>query len=194
MNRRINYDYIKIGFQGYFLLKASLIRKRHISSKTGRTLIVNTCLIGDFMGSLPALITHINGAKKRRIKVDLLVSPILETLASRIKGVNKVYVAKSLSSRDLEWNDKINDFGKYDEVIIIRISKESYKLLKTIDAEIVRSSFSIISKYFFHALKKCLLKKPCKQYREAVFEILNERVTNVKFAEIFNLIGQIIER
>jgi ADP-heptose:LPS heptosyltransferase len=186
MNRKINYDYIRIAFQSYFLLRASLIRKDHLVSKTRRILIINTCLIGDFIGSLPALATYIKGAKKRKTEIDLLVSPKLETLARKMKGVDNVYVAKSLHSRDLETNDKRNDFGKYDEATILRISKEAYQLLKTIDTEKVSSSFSIMNKYFLHASTRCLLKKPCKQYREVVFEMLNERVKNVKFEEIFN--------
>jgi ADP-heptose:LPS heptosyltransferase len=186
MSRKINHDYIKLAFQSYFLLRASLIRKEHILSKKRRILIINTCLIGDFIGSLPALTTHIRGANKRRTATDLLVSPKLEPLARKMRGVNKVYVAKSLHSRDLETNNKKNDFGKYDETIIIRISKEAYQLLETIDTDKVSSSFSIMNKYFLHASTRCLLKKPCKQYREVVFEMLNERVTNVKFEEIFH--------
>src|SRR5262245_651992 len=60
-------------------------------------LIVNCCLIGDFVVSLPAIHEFIREHPSSQI--DLLVSPTVAPLAARLRGVRHVYVARSVFGR-----------------------------------------------------------------------------------------------
>src|SRR5262245_41959252 len=63
-------------------------------------LIVNCCLIGDFVVSLPAIHDFIQ--EHGCSQIDLLVSPTVAPLARKVRGVRHVYVARSVFGRETE--------------------------------------------------------------------------------------------
>ncbi len=187
-NKKVNHSYFSIYKEIPLILKARLLKKKNKNYiPTGKILIVNTCLIGDFIVSTPAIRKFI---KKHPNKVDIIVSRPLKTLAEKIRGIRKVFVAESIYESEVEKiaartrkeNDKLDD---YDTVIILRISKESYKLIKNVQTRTVKTSLTYYSKYGVHLLRKNIMKKTPKQWREVNFEILGEHCSNVAFDDIF---------
>jgi ADP-heptose:LPS heptosyltransferase len=182
-SKKINYDYLKIAKEMPLLLRASLIRKKSVKH-SGRALIVNTCLIGDFVASLPAISSFIKNSGE---KIDLVVSPTVRPLAERIRGVRKVFAAKSIYSRNLEnFNENSPELGDYDYAIVLRTGSESYNIIKRVNAGEVKTSFIPVVKYTFHLLRNNGFGKTPKQWRELNFEILNQKEKNIKFEEIFD--------
>src|SRR3989344_5939249 len=109
---KINYEFFKVFKEIILLLKVSFIKKRGGCKKSGRVLIVNPCLIGDFMVSMHAINRFI---RNHNFKVDLMVSPPLKELAEKIVGVRKVFVAKSVFDREIEGsNEKAEKLNDYD--------------------------------------------------------------------------------
>ena len=182
--KRINYDYLKISNEIPLLLKLEFKKKEKIIKNPKKVLIINPCLIGDFIATLPALRQFIIN-KKPKI-VDLIVSPPLKNLAENIKGIRKVFTANSLYSRSIEKNKKNSQYKeKYDLVLVMRLSKESYKILKKIKYKSLQSYLMPYLKYAFHLTKKIITKSPMKQWREVNFEFVNEKPKNLDFKQIF---------
>jgi ADP-heptose:LPS heptosyltransferase len=189
-SERINYGDLKIAKEIYPLIKIRLkrIKKLLLNNEIkneGRTLVVNTCIIGDFLSYLPALRTY---TKKNNITFDILVSPTVKPLAEKIKGVNRVFVAKSSYNRDTEHNNQEQQSipQEYDLIIVLRLSQEAYDLIKNIKYEEIITSDIVFLKYIFHLAKNSLLKKEVKQSREIIFETLGIKETN-KNNELYDL-------
>jgi len=187
---KFNFDYFKIINELPLLLKTNLIKtNKKIKLNEDRELIVNPAIIGDFIVSLPAISSYIKKEKeKRKVKFDIIVSPLLEKLAKRIKGIENVYISKSIFSRKNESKknktNKINQ--KYSKIIILRISNETYSLIKSIQTKEIKSVFLNTFKYSFHLGKNLLFKKKPKQWREINFEFFNLKYEKISFEEIFN--------
>src|SRR5215467_9602909 len=64
--------------------------KRHKGSSPKTVLIVNCCLIGDFVVSLPSIHDFIQ--EHAQAQIDLLVSPTVAPLANRLRSVRKIFV------------------------------------------------------------------------------------------------------
>jgi ADP-heptose:LPS heptosyltransferase len=186
-NKLINLDYFKICNEIPRLFSASLIVKKHEKNEHGKILIVDTCILGDFVVSIHAIKALIERTPK---KIDLLVSPVVEPIAERIKGVNKVFIARSSSPRKLEHtlhNSQIKqNFSEYDEIIVLKISKDSLRIIKNIHAHIIKSSFLQMVLYSLHLGKMNLLRKTPKRLRDLFFQIIRERVRDYDFNEIFD--------
>jgi len=189
-NERINYGEFKIFREVFPLIKLRLkkIKNKLLNKKIRnkkKILVVDTCIIGDFLATLPALRTFI---KKNHTNVDLIVSPSVKTLAEKIRGVNKVFTAKSSYNRNIEKKAKERKIAKdYGLIAILRISPEAYDLIKNIkNANIIMCDL-VYLKYFFHFIKSILFKKDVKQAREVIFEIIGEKynIKNVKLNGIF---------
>jgi ADP-heptose:LPS heptosyltransferase len=180
----LNLDYFRISKEFPLLLRAKFIHENGGGIISKRVLIVNSCLIGDFVVSIPALREFI---KKSKSQVDLLVSHSVKELAERIRGVGNVYVSSSSSERKTEKSNKEKiDLKYYDEVIIIKISPESYKMLKIISAGEIKSPFYQFLKYAFHVTRKVLIRKNPKRFGSFIFEVLGHRYKNIDFKELFD--------
>jgi hypothetical protein len=110
----------------------SLIRlrssKRNADSSPETVLIINCCMIGDFVASLPAISDFIR--ENPRTRIDLLTSPTVAALARRVRGIRRAYATRSVFGRQSELSasdTKLAPF--YDLVIVLRLSEPSRRLL-----------------------------------------------------------------
>jgi ADP-heptose:LPS heptosyltransferase len=181
-SERINYGDLKIAKEVFPLLKIRLriIKNIFLNRKIpnqGRILVLDTCLIGDFLSHLPALRTY---TKKNDITFDILVSPTVQPLAEKIKGVNRVFVAKSSYNRNTEQNTPRQQSipQEYDVIIVLRLSQAVYDLIKDIRCKEIITSDIVYLKYIFHLAKNSLLRKEMKQSRETIFETLRIKAVN----------------
>jgi ADP-heptose:LPS heptosyltransferase len=189
-SERINYGDLKIAKEVFPLLKIRLkiIKNIFLNRKVpnqGRILVLDTCLIGDFLSHLPALRTY---TKKNDITFDILVSPTVKPLAEKIKGVNRVFVAKSSYSRNTEQNTSEQQSipKEYDLIMVLRLSQEAYNLISSIRCKKIITSDIVYLKYIFHLAKNSLLRKEMKQSRETIFETLEIKEVN-KNNELYDL-------
>ncbi len=182
----INHDELKIGREIPLLLKLRL--KNLFKSKApakGRILVIDTCIIGDFLATLPALRLFIENTGW---KVDLLVSPPLKSLAESIRGVDRVFTAKSVYARRIERNEGARPLPKeYGHVLVLRISPDAYRLLDGVKYSSIRTYEIPFFKYFGHLVKNTLLKKDVKQWREINYEMIGMKEPRNRpgFNEIF---------
>ncbi len=169
-----------------FKLRLKQLFKKKPAVK-GNILIIDTCIIGDFTATLPALRLFIQSTNK---EVDLVVSPPLKLIAQSIKGVHAVYTANSIYKRSIETEpEQTNLPREYESVLVLRISPHAYELLKNVQYSNIITYDIILLKYFAHLLWKISLKKPVRQWREVNFEIVGiaEPEKRVGFDDIFNL-------
>lgn len=184
--RRINLDYLNLyrEIPLFCALVLSSFSRTKPRQKTGRVLIVNTCLIGEFAASLPAIRDYIN--RNEDLAVDLMVSPPLKTLAGRVRGVRNVYIAKSLYGRRIEEVERAEQqFAVYDTVFVMRISDDAYRLLRRISAGEMRTGLKEYSGYAIHLWTSVLFRKPPKQWMELNFEMLGGTLKDIPFDNIF---------
>ncbi len=186
MHLNINREELKIGNEMPLLLKLRLRSLFRRNARTpGRTLIVDTCIIGDFVASLPALRSHI---ARSGGTVDLLVSPPLKALAENIRGVDRVFTAKSVWDRPIERLEPPEPVaGEYGQVFLLRISRDAaamlekirYSRLELYDAAYFRSVWNIFV--------SILLKRRPKQWREVCYEMvgMKEPRPSLGFDDIF---------
>jgi len=193
---KINSDYLNLFKEGRLLIKLNLKKRtKKLKRKTNQILVINTCLIGEFIASLPALIYFID---KSKTTVDLVVSPSVKTLAKCIKGVRKVFTAKSIYMRDIERtkeNKQILD--DYDFLLVMRLSEEAYSLLKRIRFENIRSSLKPFLGFGLHLARNLSNKRAIKQWSDVNFEIIgkgNIKKRNVDINDIFNFKKNDFER
>ncbi len=177
---------MKLGNEMPLLLEIWLknLFKKNIKAGGG-TLVINTCIIGDFLATLPALNTFI---KKNGANVDLVVSPPLRSLAEALKGVDNVFTAKSVWDRPAErGGDNLVPRGEYAHVQLLRISPDAYALLKRIKYYSLGAYAVPYFKYVGHLFKSILFKTPVKQWREASYEFigLKEPAGRPGFEDIF---------
>lgn len=191
MSERINYREFSIAREALPLIK---IRAKKISSllskksgaDSGRVLVVDTCIIGDFMHTLPSIMEII----KRGKDVDLIVSSPVKPIAERISGIGKVFVAKTSYNREIEGSG--NGTGKglspyYKKIVILRISPEAYSLIKNIKFSEMHASDWVYLKYLLHMAKNILIRRPIKQSREVAFEIINVKKARERIDKGLNL-------
>ena len=184
--RRVNLEYLNL-YQEIplfcVLALRNLFRKKP-QGRTSRVLIVNTCLIGEFAASLPAIRDFIQ--RNPQDAVDLVVAPPLKELAERVRGVKNVYTAKSVYGRGTEKvQSSVQEFGAYDAIFVMRMSAEVYRLLRTIPAASLHSGLKEYSKYALHLGESLLLRRRPKQWVELNFEMLGGTFRRVPFDEIF---------
>lgn len=186
--RKVNLDYLNL-YQEIPLFCALAIgnffRIKTLRT-TGRVLIVNTCLIGEFAASLPAIRDYIQ--RNENVVVDLMVSPPLKPLAERVRGVGNVYVVRSLYGRP---NERVgnarHEFAAYDEVLVMRISKDAFRMIRTIPTARIRTDLREYIGYALHLWGRMISRKPPKQWRELNFEMLNGQARTIPFDDIFAL-------
>lgn len=184
--RKVNVDYLNL-YQEIPLFCAltlgNFFRKKRIQ-KTGNMLIVNTCLIGEFAASVPAIRDYIE--RNGNVVVDLMVSPPLSPLAERIRGVRNVYVARSLYGRRNEKMERVGrEFAAYDEIFVMRISSDAFRLIRGISFGAIRTGLLEYSGYAIHLWGSLINRKAPKQWMELNFEMLGGKSRNLPFDEIF---------
>lgn len=184
--RKVNLDYLNL-YQEIPLFCALIVSSlfRHKPpQKTGRVLIVNTCLIGEFAASVPAIRDYI--MRNEGMTIDLMVSPPLKELAEKIRGVEKVHVAKSLYKRQNEKSEHAEQvFSTYDTVFVMRISRDAFRLIRKISAIKIRTGLREYSGYALHLWWSLLSRTLPKQWRELNFEMLGGEVREMPFDELF---------
>jgi ADP-heptose:LPS heptosyltransferase len=185
---KINYEELKLLREIPLLLKLRL--KKVFGRKTkndGGVLVFDTCIIGDFVATLPALRLFI---EKQGQDVDLVVIPPVKPLAESIRGVKRVFTAKSIYQRSYENEENRETMQKYyNYVMVLRISPDAYNLLKKIKYSKIDIYDIPYFKYCGHLIKNTQLKKEVKQWSEVNFEILGIRkpYQTVAFDDIFRL-------
>jgi ADP-heptose:LPS heptosyltransferase len=189
-----NYDYIKQVVEIPLLLRLSFSNNKQ-KSKPKKILIINTCLIGDILASLPAMISFIE--KSKNAQIDVIVPSSAKDLIEKVKGINRVYIAKSVSNRKHEKN--LMPSGKkkellaenYDLIVVMRLSKDAFYMVKALKPKQVKVSFFTYTRYLLHLLKHVVYKRRgVKQYRELNFELVDEDKVHKKFEEIFSFSKQ----
>src|SRR5215813_6416178 len=120
----------------------ALIRIQSFKPKTASSpnavLIINCCLIGDFVLSLPAICDFIREHSKAQI--DLIVSPPVAPLAKRVRGIRRVYATRTVFGRETESRVRDEKLAPlYDLVVVLRLSEASRKLLATTSYRAIRT-------------------------------------------------------
>jgi len=181
----INWEYLNL-YQEIPLFVAlklrSLFRRR--AHATGRTLIVNACLVGEFATSVPAIRDYI--MRHPEAAVDLMVSPSLASFARHVRGVHTVYTARSLYGRrvERERGDE-QKLGSYDHIFVMRVSADVYQKLIGVRAGEIRTGLYEYSGYALHLWGSLLGRRRPKQWRELNFEMLGGTPRAFTFEELF---------
>ncbi len=137
--------------------------------RVGNVLIVAPCILGDCLSYMPAVQTF---AQQNSSRIDLVVSPDLRSLAERLKGIHRVYVASSSYNRPSE-RAKLSETvipSEYDLMIVMRLSRDAYKLIRHIKCKKIITCDFTLFKYVLHLAKCSLLKRPVVQSREIMYE------------------------
>jgi ADP-heptose:LPS heptosyltransferase len=170
LKKFINVEEFKLGGEIPLLIKLRLkkLMVRHTTCGD-RTLVVDTCIIGDFIATLPALRLFIQNSKH---EVDLIVSPPVKTIAEAIIGVHTVYTAISIYKRNYEKQSeqKIQPH-EYGHVLVLRISQDAYELLNQFRYSDMTTYDIPFIKYFAHIFWSTLLKKNVRQWRDVNYEM-----------------------
>jgi len=182
--KKFNKDYSKIPIEICYIIKIKLLKFNKPVKKTNSILIINTCLIGEFVASLFAIESFIKDTNGR---VDIIVSPLHQSMAERIVGIGNVYVAKSNYKRKSEYNESKNkrELGSYKKIIVLRSSKDVISLIKNIATERVETSLGYFVLYGLHLFKSLIFRKTPKQWKDFNFEMLNTKRKNLNFNDIF---------
>ena len=87
LDKRLNTEYFRILNELPILIKL-ILRSSHTyyrrKKEDKKILVLNTCLIGDFVVALPALKDFLSETEG---VVDMVVIPPVESLAKRIRGI-----------------------------------------------------------------------------------------------------------
>lgn len=185
MRKIVNFDYLNLWKEiPLFLLMGIMLRKEKRNINNGRILIVEPCLMGEFVASIPAIYDF--AQRHNNKKIDLMVSLPLKILAERIKGINEIHVAQSVYNREVEQVSNIKQsFPDYEEVIILRTSGDVFKALKKIHAFKIQSGAYQFIKYALHLQLSLFLRKTPKQWSVLNFEMLSGVPRNILSEEIF---------
>ncbi|MEI7720169.1 MAG: glycosyltransferase family 9 protein [bacterium] len=170
---QVNHDYLDASSEipklALFALRALFTSEpAHCS---GNILIINTCLIGEFAVSMPALRDFIQ--KNQEKKVDLLVVPSQKTLAEKIQGVHKVYVAKAAHSRSVDavghGQQAETSFPVYEKTIALRVSPAAYHALRGVTLGKIQTSAPVMLHEGVRLVLRHIWRRAPMQYREMNF-------------------------
>jgi ADP-heptose:LPS heptosyltransferase len=166
---RFYWQYAPVAAEVPALLRLQTLTRRSITSP-GTVLIVNCCLIGDFVLSLPALTEFIS--EHAGARVDLLVSPSVAALAEKLRGVHRVYAARTVFRRDTELEESERLAPSYDFVIVLRLSGPARRLLAMTSYRAIRTCLIPLLKHGFQIATKPISQ--IKQMTEFNFEIFGK--------------------
>jgi len=166
---RFYWQYAAVAGEMPALLRLQTPKRRSIASPR-TVLIVDCCLIGDFVLSLPALTEFIREHAEAR--VDLLLSPSVAVLAERLRGVHRVYAAKTVFRRDTELRESEGLALSYDFVIVLRLSGPARRLLAKTSYRAIRTCLIPLLKQGFQMATRPITQ--IKQMTEFNFEIFGK--------------------
>jgi ADP-heptose:LPS heptosyltransferase len=166
---RFYWQYASLAREVPALLRLQTL-KRHSDSSPRTVLIVNCCLIGDFVLSLPALTEFIREHAGARI--DLLVSPSVAALAEKLRGVHRVYAARTVFRRDTEVQESERLAPAYDFVIVLRLSGAARRLVAMTSYRGIRTCLIPLLKHGFQIATRPISQ--VKQMTEFNFEIFGK--------------------
>ena len=145
--------------------------KPHTVSSPRTVLIVNCCLIGDFVLSLPA----IQDFRRQHplADIDFVVSPTVAPLARRLRGARRVYAARTIFRRETELGDSDERLAPfYDLVIVLRLSGPARRLMATTSYGAIRTYLFPLLRYGFHLATRPVTH--IKQISELNFEVFGK--------------------
>jgi hypothetical protein len=120
MRQRFNLQYTPVVGELPALIRLQSFKPQTVPSPE-TVLIVNRCLIGDFVVWLPAISDFLR--EHPEAQVDLLVSPTIAPLARKVRGVRSVYVARSVFGRPTELSGSDPALApSYDLVVVLPLS------------------------------------------------------------------------
>jgi ADP-heptose:LPS heptosyltransferase len=150
------------------LLRIQTLKPRSVPSPQ-TVLIVNCCLIGDFVVSLPAITDFIR--EHSTAQIDLLISPSVVPIARRLRGVRRVYAARSVFGRNTESTGSDEGLASsYDLVVVLRLSEPARRLLAMTSYRAIRTYFIPLLKYAVHlAIRPSAQVKQMSEYNFEAF-------------------------
>jgi ADP-heptose:LPS heptosyltransferase len=182
---RFNHEYFRMFKEVPLMIRLRLAGRHGRILKEARSiLIVNNGLIGEFVASLPA-VRHL--LDQTAADVDLIVSPLLEPLARGMLGIRAVYSSRSVYRRDTEGQSvRPGSFRHYDCVVVLQLSRDTYKALKDVSYKRIKLALWEYLKYLAHVSRHLAEKAGLKQLEEVLFEVLEvQRTRKVEFGDVF---------
>lgn len=153
-------------------LRMLMQRASESTATTGETLVVAPCILGDCLSYLPAIQAF---AEINQTPFDIVVSPDFLSLAERIKGVRRIFLASSSYARASEKQCPLAQGipQSYDRMLVLRLSPDALTLINHIRCPHIISSDAALLRYVMHLAKCSILKRPVMQSREVMYEALN---------------------
>src|SRR5262249_17305104 len=116
-------------------------------------------------------------------EIDLLVSPTVAPLAQRVRGVRRVYVARSVFARETELDDLDTSLAPYyDLVIVLRLSGPARRLLAKTSYQAARTYLLPLLRYSFELIRKPVTE--AKQLSELNFEVFGKTGKDVRHLHV----------
>jgi ADP-heptose:LPS heptosyltransferase len=170
------------------LLRLQSLKPRSVPSPQ-TVLIVNCCLIGDFVVSLPAIVDFIR--EHPTAQVDLLISPSVVPLARRLRGVRRVYTARSVFGRTTERSVSDEKLApSYDLVVVSRLSEQARVLLATTSYRAIRTYLIPFLKYAVHlAIRPSAQVKQMSEYTFEAFGKFGRHEQSLCADDVFDFTG-----
>jgi ADP-heptose:LPS heptosyltransferase len=163
-------QYARVAGELPALIRLQTFKPSTVSSPQ-TVLIVNCSLIGDFVLSLPAITDFIR--EHPGAQVDLLTSPIVAPLARKLRGVRRVYTARSVFRRGTELSETDERLAPfYDQVVVLRLSEPARRLLASTSYRAIRTYLVPFLRYGFHLATRPIAS--VKQLSEFDFEIFGK--------------------
>ena len=182
---RFHFKYAPVLREIPALIQLQTFKPRSVSSpKT--ILIVNCCLIGDFVLSLPAITEFIR--EHSGAETDLMVSPSVAPLARKLRGMRRIYAAQTVFRRDTELvgSDQVLN-GAYDLVIVLRLSGPARELLANTSYRSIRTYLFPILRYGLHlAVHPSRQVKQIAEFNFEVFGKYGRGANRIDADEIFD--------
>ncbi|MEI6528562.1 MAG: glycosyltransferase family 9 protein [bacterium] len=187
MSRKIfNFEYFSMWREIPILFFLELMKRNKKVQKNGKILIVNPCLIGEFAASVPAIVDYVKRHENK--KIDLLVTPQLQSVAQKISGIGHVYVTNSVylgrNAKGVKYRDQ--KFSKYEKIIVLRVSELTYSITLDIESSEVKTAFRKMAGYVIHLIKNLILGRTPKRWSTLNFEILGGRERKFELEEMFD--------
>jgi ADP-heptose:LPS heptosyltransferase len=184
--RRFHLQYAPVVGELPALIRLQSLKPRTVSSpKT--VLIVNCCLIGDFVLSLPSIQDF--RSEHPAAAIDIVVSPTVAPLARRLRGVRRVYAAQTIFRRETESGDFDQRLAPYyDLVVVLRLSSAARRLLTTTSYRAIRTCLVPFLKYGIHLGTRPVTH--VKQLTELNFEVFGKHGRDERFInadDVFDL-------
>src|SRR5579883_462259 len=182
---RFHFEYAPVLREISALLRLQTLNSRKIASpKT--ILIVNCCLIGDFVVSLPAIAEFLR--EHPHAETDLIVSPTLAPLAQKLRGIRSVYSAQTVFRRGAEQavsGRALN--SSYDLVVVLRLSGPSRELLASASYKSIHTCLFPLLRYGLHLAFSP--SRHAKQLADFAFEVFGKsgpRLHRIDACELFD--------